>query len=84
VIVWLWDACGSGQGVSDNEKRAMDAAEEYMLSGGGQDARVESARTVLDSRTLIRGYERTGTGWQARRGEHGAITWESLRQAART
>jgi hypothetical protein len=84
MIVWLWDAPGParcGRGVTDDEGRALGAAVALLRSGAACSATVEAARTVLDPRTLNRVYERTGTGWQARRGEDGVIRWQPLRQA---
>ena len=84
MIVWLWSASGAecrGSGVSDSEERARGAAEACLASGRANVAHVEQALTALDATTLIYGYVRTGDGWQGHRGEHGAITWESLRQA---
>ena len=81
MIVWLWDATGPvrcGRGVTDDEGRALGAAAALLRSGTACSATVEAARPVLDDRTLNRIYERTGTGWQARRGEHGAVRWRPL------
>lgn len=84
MIVWLWDAPGPvrcGRGVTGDEGSALGAAAVFLRSGAACSATVEAARMVLDERTLNRVYERTGTGWQARRGEHGAVRWQPLRQA---
>lgn len=81
MIIWLWDAIGPARathGVTGDETRARRAAEACLRSGTAPSARVELAVTVLDTRTLSPGYERTGKGWQARRGPRGGITWEPL------
>jgi len=87
MIVYLWSAYGAGChaiGISDSYDRARDAAGACVASGRADGARVEQALTTVDARTLIDGYVRTGEGWQARRGEHGAVRWQPLRVGAST
>jgi hypothetical protein len=65
VIVWLWDTHGparSGQGITDDEDRAIQNVETLMRSGQANVAQVESAHAELGIRTLTSGYQRTGQG----------------------
>jgi hypothetical protein len=83
MIVWLWDADGSGRrglGVSDDQGRARQAAEACLRSGQADAARVEAAVVVDGTCTLTAGYQRTGQGRQAQRGPRGGIRWEPLVQ----
>lgn len=84
MIVYLWDAYGParcGSGVSDDQGRAQRAAEACLRSGHASGARVETALAVLGITTLESRYDRTGSGWQARRGDRGRITWEPFTEA---
>jgi hypothetical protein len=84
VIVWLWDAHGpdcSASGVSDDKKRARQAARESLRRTGAEVALVEQAYIALELGTLAFGYQRTGTGWTGRRNQRGAVRWQPLRQA---
>jgi hypothetical protein len=59
--VWLWDA-GTRRGVTDDETRALQAAEALIRSGQAASARVEKAHLVTGIRALESGYTRTGHG----------------------
>jgi hypothetical protein len=78
VIVWLWDA-GSANGVSDNESRAIQAAEGAMRAIGpaAVTAVVERAFLVSGIESLTSNYLRTGGGWPGTC-RKGLITWGSV------
>lgn len=81
MIVWLWDAGGTGlrgRGISDDQRRARRAAAALLRSGNCAAAQVEEAIAELGMVTLTSGYRRTGRRWQARRGPHGGIWWKPL------
>lgn len=70
-MVYLWDA-GRWCGVSGSMPDALAAADSRRGDGG---ARVETARLVDSTRSLVRTYERTGDGWSV---QPGATTWREL------
>ncbi len=74
--LWLWDA-GSALGVTDDDKRAREAAEACITSGQATAARVERAVFVLASGTLTYDYRRTGMGWCAQRRDSG-VKWVQI------
>jgi hypothetical protein len=78
VIVWLWDA-GSAHGVSDDESRAILAAEGAMLAVGPATvtAVVERAFLVPGIESLTSNYLRAGDGWSGTCRE-GLITWGTV------
>ena len=78
VIVWLWDA-GSAHGVSDNESRAIQAAEGAMRAIGPAPvtAVVERAFLVSGMESLTSKYLRTGDGWSGTC-RKGLITWGTV------
>ena len=82
MMVWLWDAAGTGGwrglGISDDLATAMRAAEGCLLGGLAQSARIEAARDALDPLTLEICYQRMGHGWQAQHGAGGTVTWREL------
>jgi hypothetical protein len=78
VIVYLWDAPGpkcSVRGVTDNRSRAVKAAEECVLSGRADSARIEEARPMLGYTEMTSGYHRLGRGWMGSLRD-GGIAWE--------
>ena len=78
MILWLWDADGparTGRGVTNDETRAIKAAEACMRNGQARIAKVEAALLVLGIPGLTPGYKRTGNGWRGRCGDTG-IRWE--------
>jgi hypothetical protein len=77
MIVWVWDA-GSDCGVSDDRSRARKAAAAFLRAGSTDTACVEQAFLVSGVRTLTMVYDRTGTGWSARRCRNGRIAWKPL------
>jgi hypothetical protein len=80
IEVWLWDACvplRSGHGISNDEGRARQAAEDCLRGCRGSAARVDRARGVLGDR-LTDDYQRTGPSWSARRRRNGQVTWRLL------
>jgi hypothetical protein len=84
MIVYLWDTCDParrGSGISDDQRQAQQAAETCLRSGQATTARVEAAFAVLGITTLESRYDRTGSGWHARRGDRGLITWEPFTDA---
>ena len=77
MIVWLWDAIGpevSQRGVTDDEEKALQAAEALIRSRVVRSVRIEMALAHVGIRTLTPGYERVGQGWTVRRHENGRIT----------
>ena len=83
MTVWLWNAEGPERGaigVSDDELRACQVAEESLYQVGTDEALVEQAYAALELGTLSYGYHRTGNGWHARRTPDG-ITWEQFTAA---
>lgn len=81
VIVFLWDATGSGHGigVSGTETAARTAAEAFLRSGRADAAVVEAAVTMDGTATLTSGYQRTGQAWRACGADpRGDIRWEPL------
>jgi hypothetical protein len=71
MIFYLWEAVRDTPeprftlGVSDDDKRARDAAEDCLRDGQVGLARVELARLATNARSLTRDYVRTGLGWRA-------------------
>lgn len=82
VIVFVWDAYGPGKchGVTDDQARALQAAEACITSGVASCARVELARLVPGFASLTSRYERTGLGWTAQHRD-GILTWVPLAAA---
>ena len=76
-MVWLWDA-GRASGVTDNEMLARQRAGARLRAGQADTARIESAVAEMGLRTMTCGYQRTGSGWQARRGPRGGFRWMPL------
>jgi hypothetical protein len=76
VIVWLWQAGGPGRftGVTDDDHAARQAAARCITSGQADTATVEAAALVLGVSSLLDFYQRTGTGWTARRSGRG-VCW---------
>jgi len=75
VIVYLWEA-GSARGVTDDDARAREAAEEFLRSGADS-AVIERAVTVMSINSLTSTYARVGQGWSARLHD-GRIFWRRL------
>lgn len=73
MILWLWDT-RNRCGVSDNERRAREAAAEALISDDADVARLERVVTVLGIQALVSAYERTGERWWASHRD-GRITW---------
>jgi hypothetical protein len=78
VIVWLWDA-GSAHGVSDDESRAIQAAEGAMRAIGPATvtAVVERAFLVSGIESLTSKYLRAGDGWSGT-WRKGTVTWGTV------
>jgi hypothetical protein len=79
VIVWLWDAGGPGtfRGITGDEDSARRAAAHCITSGKAETATVEAASLMLGVSSLTDCYQRTGTGWTARRSSAG-VRWAAL------
>jgi len=79
LLVWLWEADGPGRfrGVSEDENAARLAAAECITSGRAETAAVEAASLVLGVSSLLDCYQRTGTGWTARRCDR-SVHWTAL------
>lgn len=80
--MYIWTAPGSGAasfrratGVSDDLDKAREAAEGALRSGQAGTAYIERVYTATATPTLSFCYVRTGTGWWARVGQAGRITW---------
>jgi hypothetical protein len=71
--MWEWRSGGRWTGVSVDEGRALQAAEEHL--GIGETARVERVLAVLSFRTMSSFYIPTGQVWIATRETAGAVTW---------
>jgi hypothetical protein len=70
ITVWLWDANGparSASGVTADDGKAKNAAEQGMNATGALTATVEQATHLAGSGWMHSGYHRTGTGWTATR-----------------
>jgi hypothetical protein len=81
VVVWLWDASGSGgdyAGVTDDETRALADAEELLTDGRARTARVEMAYAHMGGLWIKSGYQRTGAGWSAARTDDSSARWVPL------
>lgn len=85
VIMYIWTAPGTGTadfrratGVSDDQRRAREAAEAALRSGQADTAYVERVYTAVATPALSLCYVRTGTGWQARFGQAGRVEWTPL------
>ena len=79
MLVWLWEADGPGRlrGVSGDEKAARLAAARCITGGQAETATVEAASLVLGVSSMTDFYQRTGTGWAARRSGQG-VCWIPL------
>lgn len=82
MIVYLWTAVARDNaephgnlGISDNDRRARDAAEQCLRDGRAQLAFVEAARTGMIPCTFVPCYVRTGSGWWAVPGPVGEVQW---------
>ncbi|MBO0801751.1 MAG: hypothetical protein J2P25_01560 [Nocardiopsaceae bacterium] len=80
--MYIWTAPGNGTansheaiGISDDQRRAREAAETALRAGQADTACVERVRTTLKAPALSLCYIRTGTGWQARLGKAGHVEW---------
>jgi hypothetical protein len=77
VIAWTWDAEGPdycGHGITDDEAKAVQAAEACMRDHGATAATVEAARFAFGT-VLTSEYIRTGQGRRGR-AEDSGIRWE--------
>jgi hypothetical protein len=79
VIVWLWEASGPGtfRGITGDDDAARRAAAQCITSGHAETATVEAASLMLGVSSLTDCYQRTGTGWTARRCGAG-VRWAVL------
>jgi hypothetical protein len=78
MIVWLWDAYGPariGRGITDEQARAIEIAEQCLRSGQASVVKVEGARLALGVPGLTSEYQRTGEGWRGRHADSGT-QWE--------
>lgn len=80
--MYLWEAVArddaapwGGLGVSDDDERARDAAEDCLRTGRARLAYVESACLATSAVSLIRVYVRTGSGWWATPDPAGGVAW---------
>jgi hypothetical protein len=83
--VWLWETRGPERcvsGVSDDEARALHAAEVSLRRVGASEVLVEQAYPVLGTETLEYGYQRTGEGWHGCCTSGTRITWDRLTTAS--
>jgi hypothetical protein len=82
VIMYIWTAPGDGAasfrratGVSDDQDKAREAAEDALRSGRAGTVYIERVHTVTATPALSFRYVRSGTGWWARVGQSGRIVW---------
>lgn len=82
MIVYLWTAVARDNaephgnlGISDNDCRARDAAEQCLRDGQAQLAFVETARTGVVPHSFSPCYVPTGLGWWATPGPVGEVSW---------
>ena len=82
MIMYLWEAVArdaaaprSSLGISDDDERARDAAEDCLRTGHARLAYVESACLATGAVSLIRDYVRTGSGWWATPDPSGGVAW---------
>jgi hypothetical protein len=71
--MWEWWSGGRWTGVSVDEERALQAAEDHLAIG--ETARVERVRAFLSFRTMSSFYVSTGEAWTTTRDKPGAVTW---------
>jgi hypothetical protein len=71
--MWEWRSGERWTGVSVDEERALQAAEDHLAIG--ETARVERVLAVLSFRTMSSCYVPTGQAWTATRESAGAVTW---------
>jgi hypothetical protein len=82
--MWEWRSGERWVGVSVDEERALQAAEDYLAVG--ETAHVERVRAFLGFHTMSAFYVPTGQAWTATRESVGAVTWHPAtlkRQRAR-
>lgn len=79
MIVWLWEASGPGKfrGITGDDSAARRAAAKCITGGQAETATVEAASLMLGVSSLTDCYQRTGTGWTARRSGAG-VRWAAL------
>ena len=80
MIVWLWDAYGparTGRGITDDQARAIEIADQCLHSGQADVVKVEGARLALGIPDLTQEYQRTGEGCLGRHGDSGT-RWEPI------
>lgn len=80
--MYIWAAPGTdaanfrrATGVSDDQDKARAAAEAALRTGRAGTAYIERVVTATARPTLNFCYVHTGTGWWARLGQAGRITW---------
>jgi hypothetical protein len=71
--MWEWWSGGRWTGVSVDEERALQAAEDHLAIG--ETAHVERVRAFLSFHTMSSFYVPTGQAWTATRDKPGAVTW---------
>lgn len=82
MIVYLWTAVARDSaephgnlGISDNDCKARDAAEQCLRDGRAQLAFVETARTSTVPYSFSPCYVPAGSGWLATPGPTGEVRW---------
>lgn len=82
MIVYLWTAVGrdtagprSSIGISDDDRKARDAAGQCLVDGQARLAFVETARTGTVPHTFSPCYVPTGSGWWATPGPADEVRW---------
>jgi uncharacterized protein YndB with AHSA1/START domain len=86
--MYIWTAPGAGtagfrkaSGVSNDQRRAREAAENALRTGRSGTAYVERVYTAIATPALSLSYVRTGTGWEARLGRAGRVEWKPFTSA---
>lgn len=82
MIVYLWTAVArdaavprGSVGISDDDGKARDAAEQCIRAGHARLAYIETAQTGMLALTFVPCYVRTGTGWWATPDPAGDVQW---------
>lgn len=80
--MYIWTAPGGdatsfrrATGVSNDQDKAREAAEAALRSGHAATAYIERVYTETAAPMLSVRYVHTGTGWRARIGQAGRVTW---------
>jgi hypothetical protein len=79
--MWEWRSGGHWTGVSVDEERALQAAEDHLAIG--ETAYVERVHAFLSFRTMSSFYVPTGQAWTATRESVDAVIWHPATRTSR-